>query len=276
MKSSLIPLWAALLCSLLPLTATAQKLLLKESFAIPTAVAATQDVQGALYLATQQGQVHQLDGSGKKLGQFSPDDMLYINSLQALPGLHLLLFDRTNQQLLWLDRFMTLKRSYSLAGDNRSGLSSPGLIDAVAPAEGNALWLVDGSQQRLLKQQLPEGEVLLSVPLNLVSTAQKLAISYMREHKGKLYLYSSGSGMLVFDIQGNYEQTLKMPEARDLWLEGGRFYFTRPGYLGFLDLDTKEVIQIPVLDKDVRQLLVKGSTIWLLGQGQAVKYLLMP
>jgi hypothetical protein len=270
-----------LLSACLASPAAAQTLLHKETFSIPTPVAATLDVQGNLYLATGQGQVHQLNASGKKGGLFSPDDLLYINSLQAIPGLQLLLFDRTNQQLYWLDRFLTLKGNYSLQADGRQGHtrpghSRPGLIDAVSPAEGNGLWLVDGNQQRLLKLQLPEGEVLLSVPLNLVSTAEKVAISYIREHKGKLYLYSKGSGMLVFDAMGNYEQTLKMPAVDDLQLEGGRFSFPRRGYLGYLDLDTKELIQIPVLDKGVRHILVKGSSIWLLGSGEANRYVLMP
>lgn len=261
-----------LLSCTLAAPALGQTLLLRENFAIPAAVAAAQDVQGNLYLATSQGQVHQLDPSGKKLALFSPDEMLYPNSLQVLPGLQLMLFDRNSQQLYWLDRFMTVKGRHALNEGNQ-----PGFVDAVAQAEGNGLWLVDGSQQRLIRQQLPGGEIQLSVPLNLVAkTGDKLAIRYLREHKGKLYLYSPSSGMLVFDNMGNYEQTLKMPAVQDLWLEGNRFYFIMKGYLGYLDLETKEVVQIPILDKDIRQILVKGSNIWLLGQEQAVRYVLMP
>lgn len=254
-----------------PFAAAAQKLLLQESFAVPNAMAAAQDVQGNLYLANPQGQVQQFGPSGKKLAAFHPDELLYINSMQALPGMQLLLFDRTSQQLHWLDRFLTKKGSYALNSDN-----SAGFIGAVAAAEGNSLWMVDESQQRLLKKQLPDGNLLLSVPLNLVAANAPLNVTYLREYKGKLYLYSPDTGILVFDTLGNYEKTLKVPIVSDLWLEGSRFYFITKGHLCYLDLQTNELVLIPVLDTQVNKVLVKDNIVWLLSPQEANRYLLMP
>lgn len=249
----------------------AQTLLFQREFEVPKAIASTQDVQGNLYLATQQGQILQYSPKGPKMGAFSPDEMLYISSMQALPGLQLLLFDKARQHIYWVDRFLTLAGEHSLSGDQKSGL-----IDAVAAAEGNGLWMVDASQQRLLKRQFPGGELVLSVPLNLVTQAKQLEIAYMREHKGKLYLFSPEDGLLVFDTMGNYEQTLSLPQLQTLWLDEDRFYFTQRNVLGYLDLQTKALVRIPILDSSVEQLLVKDKHVWLLAQGKAVHYLLMP
>lgn len=259
------------LFSICLLPATAQRLLLQESFPIPSPTAVAQDVQGNLYLATQQGQILQYNPAGKKLGSFNPDELLYISSLQALPGLQLLAFDRTNQQLHWIDRFNTLAGSYAIGSDKNTGFA-----DVVAAAEGNSLWLFDGGQMRLIKKQLPGGETTLSVPLNLVLKEENLKFTYLREHKGKLYLYSPTAGLLEFDAMGNYQQTHLITGLDGLWLEENRFYFLQKNVLGYLDLQTKAVVKIPILEGKATHIMVKGGKIWLLEPGQAYHYLLMP
>lgn len=267
--SKILLLFTLLCLSLQPVWG--QTLLMRGSFDVPKAVAVGQDVQGNLYLATQQGQVQQFSPNGQKGGTFSPDELLYISSLQVLPGMQLLLFDKTSQQLHWVDRQLTLTGSYALSSDRKSGF-----IDAVAAAESNGLWMVDGSQQRLIKRQFPGGELVLSVPLNLVTKADNIKITYLREYKGKLYLYSPGTGLLVFDTLGNYEQTLQLPTLDALWLEEGRFYFSQKHVLGYLDLQTHALVRIPILDTNIEHLLVKDKNIWMLAQGKAVHYWLIP
>lgn len=260
-----------LLCASLPM-AYGQKLFLQGSFAIPRAIAATQDVQGNIYLATRQGQVLQYSSKGQPLGTFRPDELLSIHSLLALPGLQLLVFDKSNQRIHWIDRFLTHSGSYALGQDGKAGF-----IDAVAPAEGNGLWLVDGSQQRLLKRQLPQGELVQSIPLNLATrSAEDLKISYLQEYKGKLYLYSPAAGFLVFDTMGNYEQTLALPGLQNLWLHDGRFYFMQQNLLCYLDLQTQAVAKVPVPETKVEHILAKGGQVWLLSSSQANHYLLTP
>ncbi|AHM60445.1 hypothetical protein D770_10940 [Flammeovirgaceae bacterium 311] len=251
----------------------AQTLLFKGSFAAPKAIATAQDVQGNLYLANQQGQVLQYSPKGQKLATFSPDEMLSISSLQALPGLQLLLFDRANQQLLWVDRLLTQAGSYRLSTNNNTGF-----IDAVAAAEGNGIWLLDGSQQRLLKQQFPGGEVAVSIPLNLVSgaNAKQMKFNYLREYKGKIYLYSPTAGFLVFDAMGNYELTHDLPGLHSLSLDEDRFYFLQRNQLGYLDLKTHEVVRISLVEATPEHLLVKGRDIWIFSKGEVYHYLMMP
>lgn len=259
-----------LLCCLLP-PAYGQKLLLQHSFAIPRAIAATQDVQGNIYLATQQGQVLQYSSKGKPLGTFRPDELLAISSLQALPGLQLLVFDRSNQQIHWIDRFLTHAGNYRLDQEGNAGF-----IDAVTQAEGNGLWLVDGSQQRLLKRQFPQGDLVQSVPLNLAArSADNLKISHAQEYKGKLYLYSPAAGFLVFDTMGNYEQTLELPGLKNLWMYDGSFYFMDKNLLCSIDLQTNALTKIPVLEANVAHVLVKDRQLWLLTQDTAYHYLMM-
>lgn len=268
-KRLLLPAFTVLCLAVLP--ASAQTLLLKQTFAVPRAVAVAQDVQGNLYLATQQGQVLQYSPKGQKLGTYSPDEMLSISSLQALPGLQFLIFDKANQQLHWLDRFLTQAGSYRLGTDGKSGF-----VDAVATAEGNGLWLIDGSQQRLIKQQFPGGEQLVSIPLNLVAKTDQMKFNYLREYKGKIYLYSPTAGFLVFDALGNYQLTHDLPGLQSLWLDEGRFYFLQKNMLGFLDLQTNEVIRLPILEAKADHLLVKGNQLWIFQGGEAFNYLLMP
>ncbi len=257
-------------CSLL--VVHGQNLFLQGTFAVPRAIATAQDVQGNLYLATQQGQVHQFSTKGQKMGTFSPDELLSISSIQALPGLQLLVFDRTTQQIHWIDRFLTQTGSYALERDGKTGL-----IDAVAPAEGNGLWLVDGSQQRLLKRQFPEGDLIQSVPLNLATRSKEnLRVSYLNEYKGKLYLYSPGSGFWIFDTMGNFEQTLELPDIKNLWLHEGRFYYMDKNLLCFMDLQTRAITKIPVLETRVEHVLVKGGHVWLLTADTAYHYVFMP
>lgn len=255
--------------SLLP--GYAQKLLHQQSFPIPAASALAQDVQGNLYVATQQGQIVQFDLRGNKLKSFNPDEMLNISSLQALPGLQLLAFDKNNQHLFWIDRFQTLSGSYALTNDKDAGFA-----DAVAAAEGNSLWLINGGQMRLLKKQLPAGELLLSVPLNLVSKSANLQFTYLREHKGKLYLYSPTAGLLVFDALGNYEQTHHLPELESLWLDENRFYFLQKNVVGFLDLQTHAITRMPIIEAKATHVLAKGNQLWILEPGQAHRYTLLP
>ena len=57
-----------------------QTLMLRGTFDVPKAVSVAQDVQGNMYLATQQGQVHQYNIKGLKTGTFSPDELLGISS----------------------------------------------------------------------------------------------------------------------------------------------------------------------------------------------------
>ncbi|WP_224996817.1 hypothetical protein [Cesiribacter sp. SM1] len=261
----------ALMVCVAVLPAPAQTLLFKGNFAVPKAVATAQDVQGNLYLATPQGQVIQYNGKGQKGVSFSPDEMLSISSLEALPGLQLLLFDRTNQQLLWVDRFLTQSGSYRLSADNNAGF-----IDAVAAAEGNGIWLVDGSRQRLLKQQFPGGELAVSIPLNLVAGSSQMKFNYLREHKGKIYLYSPTTGFLVFDAMGNYELTHDLPGLHSLSLDEDRFYFLQRNQLGYLDLKTHEVVRIPLVEASPEHLLVKGRDIWVFNKGEVYHYLMMP
>ena len=164
--------------------------------------------------------------------------------------------------LIFLDRTMTP------AGDFRFFDFNFIQVDAVALAADNNIWLYDKLNFQLKKIN-NVGELIFQSPDLSMALNQALNPNFLIEREQQIYLNDPETGILVFDIFGQYEKTLEFKGLEEFQILDGKLLFFKDGKLNAFNLQSllfQEVI-LPEEIGEEAQVLMQKNRLFVLEEG---------
>lgn len=218
------------------------------------------DRKGQLLYSDRMGNIMKIDRQGNILHTFSPDKPGKVSLMEAWPTLRIFIFYREPQEYLFLDRFLVSNTRYTLR-------NNVGFISMATTSNDNGLWLIDDSDYALKKMDLNFNKVVVNTSLSTLPLPEKPEINYMREYQNMLYVNDIHSGILVFDMYGNYLKTLPFKGLEYFNFLGEELYFLRQDRLHFFHLYDFREREIPIPeDKAYGRLLITGKLAYLISE----------
>ncbi|MDX1667566.1 MAG: hypothetical protein R3350_10065, partial [Saprospiraceae bacterium] len=189
----------------------------------------TVDRLGNIYLVTATNEVIKYDKSGRESFRYSNNTLGQLSMIDATDPFNLLLYYPDLQVAITLDRTLNPTGSFNLYQWDLVG------VEAMATAVDNHLWIYDQLNFRLLKVDA-QGQVLVeSNDLSLVFSTLPRPSS-MRARGNRVYLNDPAQGILVFDVFGQYLQTLPLKGITDFWFVKEQIAYQHKGHLYSYDL----------------------------------------
>lgn len=222
--------------SLMPL-ATAQQLAHK----LPMRVLQLSSTrQGDFLMADSKGNVHRVDTTGKIILSYTPHGQGSIHTLEAWPGIRILVFFKDYQQFQFLDRFLTYSERILLPND------VVGFARCLTLSQDEQLWLIDDSDFSLKKIHAKNLNLLLSTPLDLILPKGRYQFQFMREYQNQLFVADSVHGIFVFDNMGNYRKRFMHPTSFFTFKDNELVYYHRAKQqIVMLDIYTGNELTVP-------------------------------
>lgn len=180
------------------------------------------DTRDQIFAATGTGDVLLFDKSGKQLNLFSPSRQARIQQLEASWTVNIFTFSSDLQEYRVLDRFL------NPIAENSFLLNDIILPKAATLGNNNIIWVWDESDLSLKSLDYLRNLILQSQPLNLILDSEDLRVTEIREFKNRLFMNVLGSGIFIFDNQGNLlqkvaiqiEQRMCFYKEHLFWIEG--------------------------------------------------------
>jgi hypothetical protein len=163
-----------------------------------------------------------------------------IYSVDVSDPLRIMLFFRDHNQVVWVDDFLSQIRSPVWLDD--LGLDQ---VELVCSSSQGGFWVFNS-----LNNQLQYFDVNLSLvhegPTLNILTGPDIRPTFMIEKNRSLYLNIPGTGILVFDLFGNYSRTLPVDVPLEFQVTDRCIYFMKDGELLSYDLSTAEFARLPL------------------------------
>jgi hypothetical protein len=180
------------------------------------------DTRDQIFSSNATGDVYLFNKSGKQLNLFSPTRQARIHQLEASWTVNIFTFSADLQEYRVMDRFLNPIAENSLLLDNII------LPKAATLGNNNIIWVWDESDLSLKSLDFLRNLILQSQPLNLILDSEDLRVTEIREFKNRLFMNAPGSGIFIFDNQGNFlkkvaiqiEQRLCFYKEHLFWIEG--------------------------------------------------------
>ncbi|MDO7849349.1 hypothetical protein Q5H92_23500 [Hymenobacter sp. M29] len=219
--------------------------------------AASLDRRGALYVADADNNLRQYGPEGLPLNTYAPTQPGHAAQVEAWNVTTTLVFNDDRQQLILLDRFLSLISEVRLAD------FVDGTIRAATLAPDNRIWLLDESNLVLRAFDPNTQRMVQNTPLDLLIGRSRPDFRFLRQYQNNIYLVDRSTGIYVFDNLGNYKKKLPFTGLSMIGFRGDELYYLDAGALHFFHLYnlTERRVALPVgLDPAaVRQVLV-GET----------------
>jgi hypothetical protein len=221
-------IWPIFLFCLLPGTLLSQQSALLETplaeITVKSLDLISLDTKDQIYASTTSGDIYLFDNKGKQLNLFSPVRQGRLQQLEAAWTVNIFSFSADLQEYRVLDRFL------NPLAENSFLLNDITLSKAATLGNNNVVWVWDESDLSLKSVDYLRNLVLHSQPLNLILNLEDLTISEIREFKNRLFVNVPGSGIFIFDNQGNFirkvnlklNQRMCFYREHLLWIEGGQ------------------------------------------------------
>ena len=224
---------------------------------LPNQGAASLDRRGALYVADADNNLRQYGPEGIALSTYAPAQPGHVAQVEAWNVTTTMIFNDDRQQLVLLDRFL------SLISEVRLGDMLDGTVRVATLAPDNFIWLLDESSLVLREFDPNTLRLVQSTPLDLIIGRSRPDFRFIRQYQNNTYLVDRSTGIYVFDNLGNYKKKLPFPGLSAIGFRGDELYYLDGGALHFFHLynqTERRVALPPGLDPGaVRQVLV-GET----------------
>ncbi|MET4075799.1 hypothetical protein [Hymenobacter sp. UYCo722] len=224
---------------------------------LPNPGAASLDRRGALYVADADNNLRQYGPEGLPLNTYAPTQPGHVAQVEAWNVTSTLVFNDDRQQLVLLDRFL------SLLSEVRLGDVLDGTVRVATLAPDNFIWLLDESTLTLREFDPNTLRAVQNTPLDLIIGRSRPDFRFIRQYQNNIYLVDRSTGVYVFDNLGNYKQKLPFPGLNMVGFRGDELYFLETGAIRFFHLynQTERRVALPagVDPGAVRQVLV-GET----------------
>ena len=224
---------------------------------LPNPGAASLDRRGALYVADADNNLRQYGPEGLPLNTYAPAQPGHVAQVEAWNVTSTLVFNDDRQQLVLLDRFLSLISEVRLAD------YLDGTVRVATLAPDNFIWLLDESNLVLREFDPNTLRLVQNTPLDLIIGRSRPDFRFIRQYQNNTYLVDRSTGVYVFDNLGNYKKKLPFPGLSTVGFRGDELYFLEAGAIRFFHLYnlTERRVALPVgVDPGaVRQVLV-GET----------------
>ena len=236
-------------------TVAAWKLL--RLISLPNPGAASLDRRGVLYVADADNNLRQYGPEGLPLNTYAPAQPGHVAQVEAWNVTTTLVFNDDRQQLVLLDRFLSLISEVRLAD------YLDGTVRVATLAPDNFIWLLDESNLVLREFDPNTLRLVQNTPLDLIIGRSRPDFRFLRQYQNNTYLVDRSTGVYVFDNLGNYRKKLPFVGLSTIGFRGDELYYLDAGAIHFFHLynqTERRVALPPGLDVGtVRQVLV-GET----------------
>ena len=231
-----------------------QTLQLIRSFKVSnTPVQVSTDRQGNLYLGNKNGSIDKYNLQGELLRHFSTQKVSIPSILEAWQGLRIFVFYREYQEYLFLDRFFNPSPRYTFSADVFQ------FVNLATIGNDEQLWVVDGQDLSLKSMDIHLREIRTDSPLNLYLDPNGSELTYLRSYQNFVFLADKASGILVFDNQGNYLETIHFEGIDFFSFSGDDLVAKRKDKVLFYDISQKTKREIGLPDPSTRFVLVANN-----------------
>jgi len=164
------------------------------------------DIFGSLYLVND-NKLSRYDSIGNFIDEFSSNKFGQITSVDLSNPMRLLLFSKTNNQIIYLDNKLTQ------IGD-AIDLSQFGIYNAglVCNSMMGGLWLFDETENKLLRVD-QNMNLIFKIDLR-TSTGNNSTPIYFTEYQRKLYVLNQNYELFEIDNFGNQTFLMQLPEIK--------------------------------------------------------------
>ncbi|OGX85656.1 hypothetical protein [Hymenobacter glacialis] len=216
--------------------------------------AASLDRRGALYVADADNNLRQYSPQGLLLNTYAPAQPGNVAQVEAWNVTTTLVFNDDRQQLVLLDRFLTLITEMRLAD------FLDGTVRVATLAPDNRIWLLDESNLVLREFDPNTRLVIQNTPLDLIIGRARPDFRFLRQYQNNTYLVDRNTGIYVFDNLGTYRMKMPIAGLNMVGFRGDELYYFADGALHFTHLynQTERRVALPadVPAAEVRQVLV--------------------
>jgi hypothetical protein len=236
---------------------------------LPNPGAASLDRRGALYVADADNNLRQYGPEGLPLNTYAPTQPGHVAQVEAWNVTTTMVFNDDRQQLILLDRFL------SLISEVRLGDYLDGTVRVATLAPDNFIWLLDESNLVLREFDPNTLRLVQNTPLDLIIGRSRPDFRFIRQYQNNTYLVDRSTGVYVFDNLGNYKKKLPFPGLNTIGFRGDELYYFDAGAIHFFHLynltERRVALPIGVDPGAVRQVLVgEGYAYIFLATGVSV------
>ncbi len=217
----------------------------------------TADQFGNLY-TIKDDILHKLDSKGKELYAYSNPLLGELSQVDVLNAMNPLLFYQDVYQIIILDN--------RLNQSSQTAFANYGFLDVrlVAYSDEENIWFYDQVTDKIYRFNI-ETKKITTQTLNITQIAGKenqpqILVSTIEN----IYLYLSGTGILVFDPVGAYKKTIPVNDILDFEVEGKKLYYLKNDLVVEVDLLTRQEKKYPLDINGTKALSVTGKNLYLL------------
>ncbi len=199
------------------------------------------DPIGNVYIANGNN-LKKFDGEQRPAADYTNSNLGDIFSVDVSDPLRILLYFKDHNQIVWVDNYLREIRSPVF-------LDAIGIDQAklVCSSSQGGFWVLNGLNNRIRYYDARLQFVYESISLNAL-TGPDINPSQMIEKNRQLYLNIPGTGILVFDLFGNYLKTLVVDAPSEFQVTERYLYYFKEGQLYSYHLITAEVIPVELPD----------------------------
>ena len=216
--------------------------------------AASLDRRGALYVADADNNLRQYGPEGLLLNTYAPTQPGHVAQVEAWNMTSTFVFNDDRQQLVLLDRFLSLISEVRLAD------YVEGTVRVATLAPDNRIWLLDESSLVLREFDPTTLRLVQNTPLDLIIGRSRPDFRFLRQYQNNTYLVDRSTGVYVFDNLGNYKKKLPFPGLNMVGFRGDELYYFDAGAVHFFHLynlaERRVALPAEVVPGAVRQVLM--------------------
>ena len=238
------------------------------SWKVESAVDATADHLGMLYVSNEKGVITKYNSNGFQLLSYSGNTTSPIYSIDVSHTAKIFGFFKENQSYLILDRFLNPLNEALLNS------SIIGNVSETAYAPDNNLWIFDQSDLSVKKIDLINNTIHTVISVSLFINSEVWDIKQIEEYQNRLYLYNSNRDVYVFDNLGNYIKKLQIKPSCNFWFENDRMVYIQEQKIYKYGLYEGEIKQIATLE-DTNQyikIISINNFIYLISKNKIIVY----
>lgn len=218
------------------------------------------DTKDQIFVSTIKGDVYLFSPNGTEINLFSPPRQGKLSQLEAAWTVNIFSFSTDLQEYRVLDRFLNplVEKGFFNSNINLAKVATLG--------NNNIVWIWDESDLSLKRWDYLRSVVLDSQPLNLILDDLTLAVTEIREFKNRLFMNVPGSGIFIFDNQGNLLQKIKLPAINRLSLYKEHLLWIESGSLMAHTITTNETHNLCKISEEKIEFIQIGQNRLILAQ----------
>lgn len=210
------------------------------------------------YVANDKNQVLKFDSLGKLSGIYNENKYGEVYQIDATAPFNVLVFFKDYNTIVSVDPTMSAKHLYKLENIDITD------IGAVCMSYDNNIWVYDQLDNKLKKvaknyDVLHESEDVSQI------LGVNVSPTFMVEREKMIFLIDPESGILIFDMFGNYYRTFPITGIESLQVLKGNFIYYKEGQLRSFDPRTMKNnrVIVPVVD-NTQSVYVQSDLVYIL------------